>query len=70
MDPRNLHRRLTIGLSALLAILGLALIVVGSVQGAPPKLVLGIVVVCGGVARIAIERRRGRRDGLPDNSER
>ena len=47
-------------LSAVLAVLGVALVVVGLSEGTPTKVILGVVVVGGGLARIVIERRRGR----------
>lgn len=45
-------------LSGVLVLVGVALVIVGVFRGAPVKVVLGVVVVSGAIARLSIERRR------------
>jgi hypothetical protein len=63
MTGRTVHRSGTVVLSVLMAAIGLALIVqvlagVGGLLSA--RLLLGVLFLAGGLARLYLERKRGR----------
>ena len=63
MNGRRLHRSATQALSALMAVIGVALIIeaiAGSRGSVSLLLVLGFLFVLAGTGRLYIERRRGR----------
>jgi uncharacterized membrane protein HdeD (DUF308 family) len=63
MTGRQLHRTGTVVLSVLMVAIGVALIVQALVAkgSLSPRLLLGVLFVAAGVARIYLEVRRGRR---------
>jgi hypothetical protein len=64
MNGRQVHRAGTLVLSLLMAVIGVALIVealVGNGSAISPRLLLGVLFIGAGVARIYLEVRRGRR---------
>jgi uncharacterized membrane protein HdeD (DUF308 family) len=64
MTPRHAHRMATFVLSALMLVIGLALIVQsldGQASAVSSRLLLGVLFVAAGVARSYLEIRRGRR---------
>jgi hypothetical protein len=65
VNPRGVHRASTLVLSAAVAAIGVALIVKGAVAGDGvnyTRLLLGVLFVAAGTARLYIELRRGRGD--------
>jgi hypothetical protein len=63
MSGRQVHRSGTVVLSVLMAAIGLALIAqaVGGHGGVvSPRLLLGILFLAAGIARLYLERKRGR----------
>ena len=62
MSGRGVHRSGTLVLSVLMIVIGIALIVQAtSATGSLSSRLLGALFLAGGVGRIVIERRRGRR---------
>jgi hypothetical protein len=64
MTGRQVHRTGTLVLSLLMVVIGVGLTVeaiVGSAGVISPRLLLGLLFIAAGVARIYLERRRGRR---------
>jgi uncharacterized membrane protein HdeD (DUF308 family) len=65
MTPRHAHRMATFVLSALMAVVGVALIVqavAGQTHAVTVRLLLGVLFVAAGVARTYLEIRRGRQE--------
>jgi uncharacterized membrane protein HdeD (DUF308 family) len=63
MSGRQVHRTGTLVLSLLMAVIGVALTVqavVGNGSAISPRLLLGLLFIAAGVARIYLEVRRGR----------
>jgi uncharacterized protein (DUF697 family) len=63
MTGRTVHRSGTVLLSVLMAAIGLALIgqVIGGDGGViSARLLLGVLFLAGGIARLYLERKRGR----------
>jgi hypothetical protein len=63
MTGRQVHRSGTLVLSLLMAVIGVALIVeavVGNGSAISPRLLLGLLFIGAGVARIYLEVKRGR----------
>ncbi len=63
MDPRGVHRASSLVLSAAVAAIGVALIVQGVTASHGvnvTKLVLGVLFVAAGTARLVVQLRRGR----------
>jgi uncharacterized membrane protein HdeD (DUF308 family) len=64
MTPRHAHRMATLVLSALMVVIGVALIVQsvdGQAHAVTPRLLLGVLFIAAGVARTYLEIKRGRR---------
>jgi uncharacterized membrane protein HdeD (DUF308 family) len=64
MRGRQVHRTGTLVLSLLMVVIGMALIVeafAGSGGVLSPRLLLGVLFIAAGVARVYLEVRRGRR---------
>jgi hypothetical protein len=64
MNGRHVHRAGTFVLSALMAVIGLALAVqalAGRGGALSPRLLLGVLFLAGGAGRIYVELKRGRR---------
>jgi hypothetical protein len=64
MNGRTVHRSGTFVLSLLMAAIGLALIgqvIAGDGGVLSARLLLGVLFLAGGVARLWLERKRGRR---------
>jgi uncharacterized membrane protein HdeD (DUF308 family) len=63
MTGRQVHRTATVVLSLLMVVIGVALIVetlAGSGSATSARLLLGVLFIAGGVARIYVEARKGR----------
>ena len=63
MTPRNAHRAATLVFSALMFVIGVALIVQAlshSTSTISPRLLLGVLFVAAGVARTYLEIKRSR----------
>ena len=62
MSGRELHRLGTLVLSLLMAIIGIALIVQAAAgDGGVASSLLGVLFLAGGLGRVYVERKRGRR---------
>jgi uncharacterized membrane protein HdeD (DUF308 family) len=64
MTGRQVHRTGTVVLSLLMVVVGVALIVealAGSGGPLSPRLLIGVLFIAAGVARVYLEVRRGRR---------
>jgi hypothetical protein len=62
MTPRRIHRSATMALSALMALVGVVLLVedlAGSAGLISPRLLLGALFFAAGVGRLYVEVRRG-----------
>lgn len=60
--PRNVHRGATLAMSALMVVLGVALLVSTIARGGGPLAVgvlLGVLFVLAGLGRLYVERSRG-----------
>jgi hypothetical protein len=62
MTPRRMHRSATMALSALMVLLGLALVGEDLAGGdvISPRLLLGALFLAAGLGRLYVEVRRGR----------
>lgn len=63
MTPRRARRAGTMALSALMAVLGVAIVVEGLIASIGPlsgRFLIGLLMVAGGLGRLYVETRRGR----------